>query len=94
MEIINNAYVIILAAGKAKRLSPLNNQIPKPLINAINESILSESRVKGIEIIDHDVINENVGRYHITYLSDIEKMNEIFREIEKRKKIKKSDSIK
>lgn len=29
------------------------------------------------------VIHENIGRYHITHVSDIEKMNENIREIEK-----------
>jgi len=41
MEIINNAHIIILAAGKAKRLSPLNDQIPKPLININGISIIT-----------------------------------------------------
>ena len=59
----------------------------KEIQDAIKKSILNGSRVKGIKIIDHDVTSENVGRYHITYLSDIEKMNERFREIEKRKEI-------
>ncbi len=55
--------------------------------DAIKKSILNGSRVRGIKIIDHDVTYENVGSYHITYLSDIEKMNERFREIKRRKKI-------
>jgi len=58
----------------------------KEIQDAIKKSILNGSQVKGIKIIDHDVTNENVGRYHITYLSDIEKMNERLREIENRKK--------
>ncbi|MBY9015415.1 MAG: NTP transferase domain-containing protein [Candidatus Lokiarchaeota archaeon] len=59
----------------------------KEIQDAIKKSILDGYRVKGIKIIDHDVTIEEVGRYHITYLSDIEKMNDRFREIEKRKKI-------
>ena len=51
---------------------------------AIKKSILNGYRVKGIKIIDPDITFENVGRYHITYLNDIEKMNERFREIESR----------
>ena len=54
----------------------------KEIQDAIKKSILNGYRVKGIKIIDPDVTSENVGRYHITYLSDIEKMNERFREIE------------
>ncbi len=54
----------------------------KEIQEAIKKSILNGYRVKGIKIIDPDVTNENAGRYHITYLSDIEKMNERFREIE------------
>ncbi len=54
----------------------------KEIQDAIKKSILNESRVKGIKIINHDVTSENVGKYHITYLNDIEKMNERFREIE------------
>ena len=56
----------------------------KEIQEAIKKSILNGYRVKGIKIIDPDVTNENAGRYHITYLSDIEKMNERFREIENR----------
>ena len=54
----------------------------KEIQDAIKKSILNGYRVKGIKIIDHDVTSENVGKYHITYLNDIEKMNERFREIE------------
>ena len=54
----------------------------KEIQEAIKKSILNGYRVKGIKIIDPDVTNENAGRYHITYLSDIEKMNERFREME------------
>jgi len=54
----------------------------KEIQEAIKKSILNGCRVKGIKIIDPNVTSENVGRYHITYLSDIEKMNERFREIE------------
>ena len=54
----------------------------KEIQDAIKKSILNGYRVKGIKIIDPDLTNESVGRYHITYLSDIEKMNERFREIE------------
>jgi NDP-sugar pyrophosphorylase family protein len=56
----------------------------KEIQDAVKNSILNGYRVKGIKIIDPDLTNENVGRYHITYLSDIEKMNERFREIESR----------
>ena len=56
----------------------------KEIQDAVKKSILNGYRVKGIKIIDPDLTNENVGRYHITYLSDIEKMNERFREIESR----------
>ena len=59
----------------------------KEIQEAIKKSILNGSRVKGIKIIEPDVTSENVGRYHITYLSDIEKMNERIREIERRKTI-------
>jgi len=56
----------------------------KEIQDAVKNSILNGYRVKGIKIIDPDLTNESVGRYHITYLSDIEKMNERFREIESR----------
>ncbi|MHA1349857.1 MAG: sugar phosphate nucleotidyltransferase [Promethearchaeota archaeon] len=56
----------------------------KEIQDAIKKSILNGYLVKGIKIIDPDLTNESVGRYHITYLSDIEKMNERFREIESR----------
>jgi NDP-sugar pyrophosphorylase family protein len=56
----------------------------KEIQDAVKKSILNGYRVKGIKIIDPDLTNESVGRYHITYLSDIEKMNERFREIESR----------
>jgi len=59
----------------------------KEIPDAIKISIINGYQVKGIKIIEPDVTTENVGRYHVTYLSDIEKMNERFREIEKRKKI-------
>ena len=59
----------------------------KEIQDAIKKSILNGFQVKGIKIIDHDVTSENVGRYHITHLSDIEKMSERFREIEGEKKI-------
>jgi len=41
MQITNNAYVIILAAGKATRLRPLSSQIPKPLIKVNGISIIA-----------------------------------------------------
>ena len=56
----------------------------KEIQDAVKKSILNGYLVKGIKIIDPDLTNESVGRYHITYLSDIEKMNERFREIESR----------
>jgi NDP-sugar pyrophosphorylase family protein len=59
----------------------------KEIQDAIKKSLFNKALVKGINIIDHNVTIENVGRYHITNLSDIEKMNERFREIERGKKI-------
>ena len=56
----------------------------KEIQDAIKKSILNGYRVKGIKIIDPDITTENVGKYHITYLGDIDKMNERFREIENR----------
>ena len=65
----------------------LSNRGEKEIQDAIKKSIINGSRVKGIKIIDHDVSIEDVGRYHITYLRDIDKMNERFRQIDSRKKI-------
>ena len=69
-----------------RNLTDINISIrgEKEIQDAIKRSISNGSRVKGIKIIDHDVTNENVGSYHITYLTDIEKMNDRFREIERR----------
>jgi len=69
-----------------KNLSDVNisTRGEKEIQDAIKKSILNGYLVKGIKIIDPDLTNESVGRYHITYLSDIEKMNERFREIESR----------
>ncbi|MBY8980852.1 MAG: NTP transferase domain-containing protein [Candidatus Lokiarchaeota archaeon] len=60
----------------------------KEIQEAIKISIQNGYRVKGIKIIDSDVTSENVGRYHITFLSDIEKMNERFRELKEKRKFK------
>jgi len=67
-----------------KNLTDINISIrgEKEIQEAIKKSILNGSRVKGIKIIAHDVTNESVGGYHLTYLTDIEKMNSRFREIE------------
>jgi len=66
----------------------------KEVQDAIKKSIVDGFRVKGIKVIKHDVTSEDLGRYHITYLSDIEKMSERVREIESRIKFKKFDSRK
>ncbi len=52
MKLRNNAYVIILAAGKATRLRPLSDQIPKPLI-----------RINGIPMITRIVSNFKQAGY-------------------------------
>ena len=41
MQNTNNAYVVILAAGKATRLQPFSSQIPKPLIKVNGISIIT-----------------------------------------------------
>ena len=61
----------------------------KEIQDAIKKSIEDGFRVKGIKIIEPDVTSENLGRYHVTYLSDIEKMSERFREIESSLKFQK-----
>ena len=61
----------------------------KEIQDAIKKSIEDGFRVKGIKIIEPDVTSENLGRYHVTYLSDIEKMSEKFREIESSLKFQK-----
>ena len=67
-----------------KNLTDIDNSTrgEKEIQDAIKKSILDGSRVKGIKIIEADVTSENVGSFHITFPSDIEKMNERFREIE------------
>ena len=66
----------------------------KEIQDAIKKSIVDGFKVRGINIIEPDVTSDNLGKYHITYLSDIEKMNERFREIESRYKFKKKSSLK
>jgi len=56
----------------------------KEIQDAIKKSIVDGFQVKGIKIIEPDVASENLGRYHVTYLGDIEKMSKRFREIENR----------
>ena len=66
----------------------------KEIQDAIKKSIVNGFKVRGISIIEPDVTSDNLGKYHITYLSDIEKMNERFREIESIYKFKKKSSLK
>jgi len=58
----------------------------KEMQDSIKASIQKGDRVRGINIIDHDITIENIGSYHLTFIDDIIKMDKRFRYIEIDKK--------
>jgi len=55
----------------------------KEMQDSIKASINKGDIVRGINIIDHDITIENIGRYHLTFMEDIIKMDKRFRYIDK-----------
>ena len=53
----------------------LSERGEKEFQDAIKAAITDGRDIRGFKIINEDITNESIGRYHLTYLEDILKMN-------------------
>jgi len=57
---------------------PLSKRGEREFQDAIKAAILRGDMVRGVNIIEEEITIENIGKYHLTYLNDILKMNQRF----------------
>lgn len=80
IQILSNYYSLPLYIFKHKIYEYLKNikisiRGEKELQDAIKSIIKNQGSVYGINIIDELISQENIGKYHLTYLNDIKLMN-------------------
>ncbi len=79
-QILSNFYSLPLYIFKPKIYDFLQKIKPsirgeKELQDAIKMIIKEQATILGVNIIDELITRENIGKYHLTYLNDIKKMN-------------------
>ena len=82
-QILSDYYSLPLYLFNQKMVSHLKNikaseRGEKEFQDAIINGIKSGDNIRGVRIIKSEVNSENIGRYHLTYLEDIVKMNNRF----------------
>jgi len=83
-QILSNYYSLPLYLFNQKMVSHLSNikvseRGEKEFQDAITNGIKSGDNVRGLRIIESEIDIENIGKYHLTYLEDIAKMNSRFK---------------
>ncbi|MHA1149867.1 MAG: sugar phosphate nucleotidyltransferase [Promethearchaeota archaeon] len=82
-QILSNYYSLPLYIFSKKIIENLQMVQPsergeKELQDAIKQSIKAGDIIRGLNIIKHPITEGNIGKYHLTFLKDIIKMNARF----------------
>lgn len=78
-QILSDYYSLPLYLFNKKMISHLKNinvseRGEKEFQDAIKNGISSGDNIRGIRIIAPEINKENIGKYHLTYLEDVDKM--------------------